>query len=48
MNYTKPQITSLASASSVIQGQHTKVSSMTDGVNPLVDYETPAAYEADE
>jgi hypothetical protein len=47
MNYTKPEITSLASASSVIQGGIGKSSTTThDSSNP--DFVTPAAYEADE
>jgi hypothetical protein len=48
MNYTKPEITSLASASSVIQHMTSKAFSATDGVNPPLQIETPAAYEADE
>jgi hypothetical protein len=45
MNYTKPEITSLASASLVIQG--TKYSGGTDS-NGTPDSHTVAAYEADE
>jgi hypothetical protein len=48
MNYTKPEITSLASASSVIQGQtHKSITTSEDGLH-IPDFSTPAAYEADE
>lgn len=48
MNYTKPEITSLASASSVIQGTTEKVFNIlfTDSKGP--DYMTVPAYEGDE
>jgi hypothetical protein len=46
MNYTKPEITSLASASTVIQHQTTKAPGGNDTLNELV--MTPPAYEADE
>jgi hypothetical protein len=46
MNYTKPQITSLASASFVIQGGMGKsVLNNPDSTEPV---KTPSAYEADE
>jgi hypothetical protein len=46
MSYIKPQITSLASASAVIQNQLAKsITTMSDGSEPFL---TPAAYEADE
>jgi len=46
MNYAKPEITSLASASSVIQGGTQKsIVNMPDNTENLT---TPAAYEADE
>lgn len=47
MTYTKPEIASLASANSVIQGGSGKsLTTNHDTSNP--DFETPAAYEADE
>ena len=46
MNYTKPEITSLASASSLIQGGTSKTAMHSDGAGSVL--ETPAAYEADE
>lgn len=46
MNYSKPEITSLASASFVIQVSMTKTASKTD--NQGTDFQTPAAYVADE
>ena len=46
MNYTKPEITSLASASFVIQGATSKTAINSDGAGSVL--ETPAAYEADE
>jgi hypothetical protein len=47
MNYTKPEITTLASASFVIQGETSKSrSTTTDGMVP--DFKTLPAYEADE
>ena len=46
MNYTKPEITSHASASFVIQGGTMKTdTSAPDSSKPV---HTPAAYEADE
>jgi hypothetical protein len=48
MNYSKPEITSLASASFVIQGNPPRKGDLTgDGPDPLIQ-STPAAYEADE
>jgi hypothetical protein len=47
MNYTKPEITSLASASFVIQGYVTKGFLLSCDALLLV-FKTPAAYEADE
>jgi len=47
MNYTKPEITSLASASSVIQGGTSKMFSTNDG-KQTESLQTPNAYEADE
>lgn len=48
MNYSKPEITSLASASQVIQGTPPMKSiGHNDSSEPLV-LATPAAYEADE
>jgi hypothetical protein len=47
MNYTKPEITSLASASFVIQGGKTYNPLFIDS-QMLVDYETVVAYESDE
>lgn len=46
MNYTKPEITSLASASSVIQSTSEKsvTTSLDNSVKPI----TNPAYEADE
>jgi hypothetical protein len=46
MNYTKPEITSLASASSVIQSG-TKPTSMTQDNNDQF-LQTVSAYESDE
>jgi hypothetical protein len=47
MDYNKPEITSLASASSVIQG--TQLPKAGGGNDYLDEYiVTPAAYEADE
>jgi len=46
MHYTKPEITSPASASFVIQGSTSKAMSTSDGSG--ADYVTPSAYEADE
>ena len=46
MNYTKPEITSLASASSVIQSGTNKTAMHSDGAGSVL--ETPPAYEADE
>jgi hypothetical protein len=49
MKYSKPEITLLASASSVIQGTtHPKASNPTDGQVLDENIATPAAYEADE
>jgi hypothetical protein len=45
MNYSKPEITSLASASFVIQGTN-KTATPTDNKGTI--YETVSAYEADE
>jgi hypothetical protein len=45
MNYSKPEITSLASASLVIQGSSQKSVAMRDSSEPL---QTNPAYEADE
>jgi hypothetical protein len=45
MNYTKPEITSLASASAAIQGSSQKSAAVKDSTEPIT---TPAAYEADE
>jgi hypothetical protein len=48
MNYSKPEITSLASASSVIQGNPPIKGDMTgDSQHPLTE-STVAAYQADE
>ena len=46
MNYSKPEITSLASASFLIQVSMTKTASNTD--NQGTDFQTPTAYLADE
>jgi hypothetical protein len=46
MNYTKPEITSLASASLVIQGKTAKALGGQDSTSIVS--QTPAAYEADE
>jgi hypothetical protein len=46
MNYSKPEITSLASASSVIQGGTSKIAANADGSGSA--FHTPPAYEADE
>ncbi|MGA2605932.1 MAG: hypothetical protein ABSD89_06120 [Halobacteriota archaeon] len=50
MNYTKPEITSLASASLVIQGSPSGSPKTVFHINDYldIDYATPAAYEADE
>ena len=49
MNYTKPEITLLASASSAIQGTDLpKQGGANDGKEPPLEIATPAAYEADE
>jgi hypothetical protein len=48
MNYTKPQITSPASASSVIQGTSPKPVMTYIDSQGSVDYKTVAAYESDE
>jgi|HubBroStandDraft_2_1064218.scaffolds.fasta_scaffold7088224_1 hypothetical protein len=45
MNYTKPEITSLASASTVIQGQIKSIIGMDGNHQP---FESIAAYEGDE
>jgi hypothetical protein len=45
MNYSKPEITSLASASLVIQGSSQKSAAVKDSTEPIT---TPSAYEADE
>jgi hypothetical protein len=45
MNYTKPEITSLASASFVIQNQTGKSYIQKDTTEEVT---TPSAYEADE
>lgn len=47
MNYTKPEITSLASASFAIQG-HPKATATTPDSVPIPDCMTVTAYEADE
>jgi hypothetical protein len=47
MNYNKPEITSLASASSVIQGSPKQVTTTKDSAG-TPDYVTLAAYESDE
>ncbi len=47
MNYTKPQITSLASANSAIQGNPKQATTTTD-THGIPDYVTNPAYEADE
>jgi hypothetical protein len=46
MNYTRPEITSLASASRVIQTAVAKTQSNTDSGGS--GFETPTAYVADE
>jgi hypothetical protein len=48
MNYTKPEITSLASASSVIQGTQLPKAQTTTHDAETTDYLTPPAYEGDE
>jgi hypothetical protein len=45
MNYTKPEITSLASASLVIKSEQSKLSISSDDSNSFV---TGSAYESDE
>ena len=45
MNYNKPEITSLASASFVIQGTKELVQGKDSGSSP---YESISAYQADE
>jgi len=45
MNYSKPEITSLASASFVIQGGSQKSAAVKDSTEPIT---TVSAYEADE
>jgi hypothetical protein len=46
MNYSKPEITSLASANLVIQGVHKSTIQQPDGSNPF--QLTTGAYESDE
>jgi len=46
MNYTKPEITSLASAGFVIQHGTSKSAQNSDGAGSIL--VTPSAYEADE
>lgn len=48
MNYAKPEITSLASASSAIQGQQTKASNTVADAHQDPYSRTVIAYEADE
>jgi hypothetical protein len=47
MNYAKPEITSLASANSVIQGSPKAVTTTPDSQNEAF-LKTVSAYEADE
>ena len=48
MNYAKPEIALLASASSAIQGTTLPKERTTTSDGMVVDYVTPSAYEADE